>query len=188
MLRRRGATVALVLVAALAFGVSMSVIHGSTGGMRAAVGNLSAPWVLLAFVAGGILGKRGIVRGAAAGLLVTALALFSFYLANIYVLGLTGHGPFGDVRVALGSGAYYFRFGAFSGPAMGALGAVWRRGRSLSVALVAVSLLLFEPVAWLLYFHGQVPVDFAPVALVEAAVGVVAVCAVFLWGRRSLPA
>lgn len=153
----------------------MSAVHGSQGGLRATIGNLSAPWLLVAFCAGAILGRRGLWRGAVAGLFATVVALSAFYLTNIAVLGLYGHGPLGDVRFALGSGVYYVRLGLLSGPVMGALGALWRRRRVLFVLLGAASLLVLEPLAWLAYFHGAITASrgFVPVALSEAAFGVV---------------
>ena len=180
VLRRRGTAFSFVLAGALCFGAAMSVIHGSQGGVRATIGNLSAPWLLIAFGAGAALGKRGVWPGAGAGLLVTVLALCAFYVANIYVLGLTGHGLLGDLRFALASGAYYIRLGLLSGPVMGILGALSRRRRSMGIALAATGLLVFEPLAWLAYFHGHLSStsDFPAVAIAEMAVG--AVCSVGL--------
>ncbi|MGD0220168.1 MAG: DUF6518 family protein [Acidimicrobiales bacterium] len=191
MLHRRSATFSLVLAGALGFGAAMSVIHGSQGGVRAMIGNLSAPWLLIAFGAGAALGKRGVWRGAGAGLLVTVLALCAFYMANIYVLGLTGHGPLGDLRFALESGAYYIRLGLLTGPAMGVLGALSRRRRSMGIALAATGLLVFEPLAWFAYFHGHLSsttYDFPAVAIVEMAVGVVLSAGLVLSQRRSASA
>jgi hypothetical protein len=46
--RRR---VAIVGVSALAFGIGVSIVKGNAGGVRDAIGNTSAPWLLLPFVA-----------------------------------------------------------------------------------------------------------------------------------------
>ena len=190
VLRSRSAAFSLVLVGALGFGAAMSVIHGSQGGVRAMLGNLSAPWLLIAFGAGAALGKRGVWRGAGAGLLVTVLALCAFYVANIYVLGLTGHGLLGDLRFALASGADFIRLGLLTGPAMGALGALSRRRRSIGVALAAVGLLVLEPLAWFAYFHGHLSSasDFPAVAIAEMAVGAVLSAGVVVSQRRSASA
>jgi hypothetical protein len=168
----------------------MSVIRGSQGGVRAMLGNLSAPWLLIAFGAGAALGKRGVWRGAGAGLLVTVLALCAFYTANIYVLGLTGHGPLRDLRFALASGAYFIRLGLLTGPAMGVLGARWRRRRSMGIALAATGLLVFEPLAWFAYFHGHLSStwDFLSVAIAEMAVGAVLSARLVVSQRRSASA
>lgn len=191
VLHRRSAAFSLVLAGALGFGAAMSVIHGSQGGVRATIGNLSAPWLLVAFGAGAALGKRGVWRGAGAGLLVTVLALCAFYMANIYVLGLTGHGPLGDLRFALASGAYYIRLGLLTGPAMGVLGALSRRRRSMGITLAATGLLVFEPLAWFAYFHGHLSSttsDFPAVAIAEMAVGAVLSAGLVVSQRRSASA
>lgn len=190
MRHKQSAVVILVMVGALAFGALMSVIHGDNGGLRATIGNLSAPWLLIGFGAGALLGNRGLWRGAAAGLAVTVSALVAFYLTYIYVLGLTGHGAIGDLRLALGDSAYYIRFGLFTGPFMGAIGALWRRRRSLGLALAATSLLVFEPLAWFTYFHGHVTPqwDFPPVAIAEVAAGLCLSTLVVVRERQSVSA
>jgi hypothetical protein len=190
VVRGRSAAFSPVLAGALGFGAVMSVIHGSQGGVRAMIGDLSAPWLLIAFGAGAALGKRGVWRGAGAGLLVTVLALCAFYMANIYVLGLTGHGPLGDLRFALASGTYYIRLGLLPGPAMGVLGALSRRRRSMGIALAATGLLVFEPLAWFAYFHGHLSStwDFLAVAIAEMAVGAVLSAGLMVSQRRSASA
>lgn len=171
---------------AVAFGVVMAVVHGSQGGVRATIGNLSAPWLLVAFAAGASLGRRAEWRGALSGVLVTVLALSGFYVTNIWVLGITGHGLLGDLGAALASGAYYIRLGVLSGPVMGALGSLWRRRRSGKVGLVATGLLVCEPLAWVAYYHGLPATwGFLPVAIAESAVGLLLSVAVVAWLRRT---
>lgn len=185
MSRRHGVTLGLAIIVTLSFGIAMAVIHGSGGGIRATIGNLSAPWLLLAFVAGAALGGRRIALGAISGLLVTAIALCAFYIANIWVLGIFGHGALGDLWFALSTGAYYIRLGLFSGPVMGALGALCRQRRSLGLGLAATGLLIFEPIAWFAYQRGELPAGFVPVAAVEVSIGVLVSSVLVVWRRRS---
>lgn len=187
MYRRHGAALALTAVAALSFGAAMSEIHGSQGGLRATIGNLSAPWLLVSFGAGAALGGPRIWRGAAAGLLVTTVALCAFYVTNIWVLGIFGHGILGDLWFALSTGAYYIRLGLISGPVMGAVGALWRQRRSLGMGLAATGLLVFEPLAWFAYQHGALPPGFVAVTVAEVSVGVALSVALVAWRRRSVP-
>lgn len=166
----------------------MAEIHGSQGGLRAAIGNLSAPWLLVGFGAGAAFGGLVLWRGAVSGLLVTATALCAFYVTNIWVLGIFGHGAMGDLWLALSTGAYYIRLGLISGPVMGAVGALWRQRRPLSLGLASTGLLIFEPLAWFAYWHGALPADFAAVAVAEIGVGVILSAALIVWRRRSIPA
>lgn len=177
----------LTLAGGLAFGAAVAAVHGSHGGVRATIGGLSAPWLLVAFAAGAVLGSRGVARGALAGLLVTAVALSAFYVTNIWVLGIFGHGLLGDLSVALSTGAYYMRLGLVSGPVMGAAGALWRRRRSMGLGLAATGLLVLEPLAWLVYWHGHLPPawNLAPVAAAEIGVGLLASAALVAWQRRT---
>ena len=62
-----------LLAAALAFGVVMSVLKGTGGGVRLQAGNISAPWLAIAFVAGALYTQPG--RAAGAGLTATLAAL-----------------------------------------------------------------------------------------------------------------
>jgi hypothetical protein len=190
MFHRRGVAINLAVAGALAFGVAMAVMHGSQGGVRATIGNLSAPWLLVAFGAGAAFGSRGVWRGAASGLLVTASAFCAFYVTNIWVLGIFGHGAIGDFWFALSTGAFYIRLGLLSGPVMGALGALWRRRRSMGIGLAAAGLLVFEPLAWFAYHRGHLAPtwDFVPVAIAEIGFGFLFSAALVAWQRRSASA
>jgi hypothetical protein len=104
--------IALVLLAAAAFGVVMSVLKGSGGG---------------------VLADRP-VRGALVGLLASPAGLAGFYLANMVVLGLGAH-----PLLALGSGRRFFALALLSGPLLGALGGL--RSSRLAVLVAALLLL-----------------------------------------------
>jgi hypothetical protein len=89
MRSRAVARVFLIFLAAMAFGVAMSVLKGNDVGIRDDIGNLSAPWLLLPFFAGAAMRGRGLA-GAAVGLAATSAALMAFYVANAFVL-ISGH-------------------------------------------------------------------------------------------------
>ena len=52
-----------VAVAAVAFGALESVVKGSGSGVRDGIGNLSAPWVILPFLAAVAVARRRILVG-----------------------------------------------------------------------------------------------------------------------------
>jgi hypothetical protein len=102
--RSFAARLAAVLLAAFAFGVLAAWAKGqNTGGVaqisqaRNALGNLSTPWLLVAFFAGMQCPRLG--RGAVVGLAATLCALAGFYLLSTLVENLGGHGFIGDVRL-----------------------------------------------------------------------------------------
>ena len=70
-----------VLIGAAVFGVGISLIKGSGGGVRDVIGNASAPWLLLPFVAGAVAGERRLARAALIGLLASLVAVIGFYTA-----------------------------------------------------------------------------------------------------------
>ena len=176
--RSRGAhSVTIAALGALAFGVAMSVLKGNNGGdVRNAIGNLSAPWLLMPFIAGATAGARRIGRAAAVGALVSLSALAGFYVANSFVLHLGPHPWLVDLRLAFGS-LYFFKFALFSGPIFGALGGWWKQTGSAWLGVLVAALLVLEPFAWLAYTRAQSTVytSDAPVWAAEVVVGL-AVC------------
>jgi len=147
--------VSLVLTAAAVFGVALSVIKGNGDGVRDAVGNLSAPWLLLPFLAGALLGRRRAATAAVAGWATCMVALAAFYLANVWVLDLGPHSLLTDVRLTFSAGRRYLLLGFVAGPVMGTVGGAWRRTGSTMLAMGAASTLLLEPFAWLAYQAGS---------------------------------
>jgi hypothetical protein len=75
----------LIVLAATAFGVAMSVLKGNGAGIRDDIGNLSAPWLLLPFLAGAAMRGRGLA-GAAIGLAATCAGLMAFYVTDAFVV------------------------------------------------------------------------------------------------------
>src|SRR6476661_797641 len=71
---------AWVLLAAVAFGVLVAALKGQDAGVRDTLGNLSAPWVLVPFLAGARFTR--VRSGALAGAAATLAALLGFYVAE----------------------------------------------------------------------------------------------------------
>jgi hypothetical protein len=167
----------LVAVAACAilFGTAVSLIKGNASGVRDAIGNASAPWLLLPFVAGAATGRGALVKSALMGALASILALGAFYFANSFVLELGPHSWPYDLRLTLESGHLYLGLGLLSGPSFGALGGWWARSRSIPVGVGVAGLLVFEPLAWFAYgwrYPGAAGLSNYPLAwLGEVAVG-----------------
>lgn len=156
--------------------MALSVIKGNGAGAREAIGNTSAPWLLLAFFAGGLAGGRRAGQGAAVGLAATFTALAGFYVANVFVLDLGPHTSLYDLRATIEGGREYFVLAVLSGPTLGGLGALWQQRRSVLLGVSVTALLIFEPLAWLLYEHSS-PAHFTnhpAVWFVEVVIGVVA--------------
>src|SRR5262249_41495915 len=120
---RRVRRVLLLMICAVAFGASESIFKGNGAGLRDGIGNLSAPWVILPLLAGALGSRGNIALGAVVGLLTTLAALAGFYLANAFVLDLGPHSSVHDIGLTLSGGNLWFKAGAMSGPAMGAVGA-----------------------------------------------------------------
>jgi hypothetical protein len=139
---------ALALLGAVAFGVSMSILKGNGAGLRDDIGNLSAPWLLVPFFAAAAVPGRRWLAGASVGVAATCSALAAFDVANAFVLDLGPHGWLEDVRLTLA--AHWFLWGLVSGPVFGVIGAGWRRRRFSYGGIAVTALLVAEPVFWAL--------------------------------------
>ncbi len=127
----------VLLLAAVAFGVLIAVIKGQNTGVRDALGNTSAPWIVLPFIAGTCFSR---VRSAAlAGMAVTGMSLLGFYVAEAAVLDLGPHPWWVDLRLTAGSVNIYEKWGIFGGLLYGTLGWLWAY-RSKAAAAAAVGL------------------------------------------------
>lgn len=154
MRRSFAARLGAVLLAAFAFGVLAAWAKGQNIGvetydaqLRGAVGNLSTPWLLVAFFAG--MQSPRPRQGALVGLAATLVALIGFYLLSTLVENLGAHGFIGDLRLELTGNRAYFEGGVITGPIFGALGAWWRRRPTARTSLLAGSLLIAEPLVML---------------------------------------
>ena len=103
------------LLAAAAFGVLAGALKGNDSGVRGELGNLSAPWLLVAALPA--LRCRTALRGAAVGLLSTVVALVGFYAALTIVLAghLGGGGYFRELIVETEANRIYFLAGLVTG-------------------------------------------------------------------------
>jgi hypothetical protein len=142
---------AMIMLLAVIFGVAMAWLKGNGSGVRDAVGNMSALWLLLPFAAGAAAGARRVAAGAAAGLAATLAALVGFYLAESFVLDLGPHPWLTDLALTMGAIRRYAEAALLTGPAFGALGWWWQRRRSLAAAGLLAAAFVLEPLAWWLY-------------------------------------
>jgi hypothetical protein len=138
---------------AIAFGVVVAVVKGQDSGVRDALGNLSAPWVLVPFLAGSRF--RSVWLGAAVGVAVTLAAFFGFYVAEAAILDLGPHPWYVDLKLTVGWNVYE-SWGIVSGLVYGALGALWSSRRSVVAAAAVGVAFVAEPLIVLLLWRGGV--------------------------------
>jgi hypothetical protein len=133
----RARKVAALLLAGVAFGVLVAVIKGQDTGVRDALGNTSAPWIVLPFIAGTCFSR---IRAAAlAGLAVTLVSLLGFYIAEAAILDLGPHPWWVDLQLTAGTVSIYEKWGLVSGLLYGTFGWFWAY-RSKAAAAAAVGL------------------------------------------------
>jgi hypothetical protein len=141
--RARWLTTCLVLAAAVAFGAADQYIGSRYWLFATAVSGMSAPWLLLPFIAG--LCSSGPRRAAWLGFAATWLAIVAYVLMiDSPVEGV--HTSFRIIAVSAASQWPWFLGGIVSGPGYGLLGYWWRSRRSWLSAALAATPLLFEPV------------------------------------------
>jgi hypothetical protein len=184
---------ATVLLLAVGFGVVAGVVKGDATGIRAQIGNLSAPWLLVGLLPS--LRYRTLVRGLVVGLLSTLVALLGFYLTLTLVLAghLGGGGFLRELLVEVEANRIYFLAGIVTGPVFGAIGA-WLGRRHPGAVSAAVGALVAGEILAVAALQGR---QLAPPPLyfvwgvddwtayaVESALGVL-ILVVALWRRRS---
>jgi hypothetical protein len=150
-----------IILLAVAFGAGLAWLKGNGGGLRDAVGNVSALWLLLPFLAGAAVGSRRLAgaavgsrrlaAGAVAGLAATLAALVGFYFAESIVLDLGPHPWLTDLSLTMGTVRYYGERALLTGPVFGMLGFWWQQRRSVAPAGLLAAAFIFEPVAHWLY-------------------------------------
>lgn len=160
--------VVLALVLSAAFGAGDQYL-GSLSALPwgADVSLLSAPWLVLPFLAGATQRERR--RAALLGLACTYAALLGYFLltdspienAHYSLAGLRGF-LISDPSVIVG--------GLVSGPLFGWLGQQWRTRRVLTGALLTAGMLCLEPLARRVAVN---PIRFRDVWLAEVAAGIV---------------
>ena len=111
------------LLFAAAFGVAAGLFKANDAGLRGGIGNLSAPWLLVALFPA--LRCRSVMRGALMGFTSTLVALAGFYATLTAVLAgqLGGGGYLNELSVEVGANRIYFLGGIITGPVLGAIGA-----------------------------------------------------------------
>ncbi len=181
------------LLFAAAFGVAAGLLKGNDTGLRGGMGNLSAPWLLVALFPA--LHCRPVMRGALLGFASTLVALAGFYAALTAVLAgqLGGGGHLAELLVEVDANRIYFLGGIVTGPILGASGAWIGRYQPTSLWLVAGALVASEIlVVALVHGHQLFPApfyfswgvtDWTPY-IGESIVGVAVVLAA-LWRKRS---
>lgn len=143
--------VALLVATCVVFGIVMAWIKGDGPGLSDAVGNISALWLLVPFLAGAAASSRRLILGALYGLTATLAALTGFYFAESFVLDLGRHSWLTDLSLTMGTVVYYAERGLVTGPVFGALGLWWRQRHSAVAAILMAAVFVLEPLAWWLY-------------------------------------
>jgi hypothetical protein len=149
------------LLFAAAFGVAAGLVKANDAGLRGGIGNLSAPWLLVAFFPA--LHCRSLTRGALLGLASTLVALAGFYAALTMVLAgqLGGGGHLSELFVEVGANRIYVLGGIVTGPILGAIGAWIGRHQPDSLWLVVGALVAGEIlVVALAHGHRLLPAPF----------------------------
>ncbi len=159
-------------ISALAFGIAVSVVKGNNAGIRDAIGNVSAPWLLIGFLGGAIAGRRRVMVGALTGTVATLIALLGFYVTNSFILDLGPHPWLTELSLAVVGGKGWFLFSLVSGPIFGTLGVWWARTRSVIPVLIVGLLFVLEPGIQLARSGGNNMGNQLLIGLVEIALGV----------------
>ena len=133
-----------MLVAAAAFGVAAGLFTGDGATLRSGIGNLSAPWLLVALLPA--LRCRSAARGGLLGCATTVAALAGFYAAKTLVLAGQngGGGLLREFLVEAGANRLYFVIGIVTGSLFGAVGAWTGRRDPRHAGLLAGGLLAGE--------------------------------------------
>jgi hypothetical protein len=184
-------TLTWILLGAVAFGVLVAVVKGQGADARNALGNTSAPWAVVPFVAG--MRMRRVWHGALAGVAATLAAFAGFYVAEAAILDLGPHPWYVDLQLTAGTLNVYEKFGVLSGSAYGALGAWWvvRRhplaGVALGLAFVAEPLIVFA-LSRMGLWGRSLELDYPWMWMSEVALGVVLAAGMYARATASRPA
>jgi hypothetical protein len=144
----------LLLLGAIGFGVLVAVIKGQDAGVRSAVGNMSAPWIVVPFLAGTLYSRAR--QAALIGGATTLAAFFGFYTAEAAILDLGEHPWYVDLKLTLGSGQVYEVWGTPAGVVYGVLGWLWASRSSVAAAVAVGLAFVLEPLIVLALVRTQV--------------------------------
>lgn len=139
----RGRLLGLLVLGAIVFGALVAFIKGQDVGVRNALGNTSAPWVIVPFLAGTFYSRAW--QAALIGVATTLAAFFGFYLAEAAILDLGAHPWYVDLRLTLGSGHVYEVWGTPVGLLYGLLGWLWASRSSVAAAVAVGFAFVTEP-------------------------------------------
>ena len=177
--------VVLTLVLSAAFGAGDQYLGSLTGsghawafGWSSDVSLLSAPWVVLAFVAGAT--QRDARRAALLGLACTYAALVGYAVMTLSPVE-HAHLTVASLRGFVVSERLVLIGGIFTGPLFGWFGQQWRTCRAITGALVTAACLCLEPLARRVTID---PITHRDVWVAEVAIGL-ALAAVVLALRFS---
>ena len=175
-----GIAIALVLSAAFgAFDQYLGSGHIAGVGWATDVSLLSAPWILLPFVAGAT--QRDPKRAALLGLACTYSALLGY---GVMTLSPVEGADFtmASIRGFVYSERAVFIGGIFTGPLFGWFGQQWRSGKMLAGALLVAAALCFEPFARRFSLN---PIRYTRVTVVEVVAGLLLAAAVLVRYHRQ---
>lgn len=164
VLRRTSVRLALIVVGGFLYGFLTAHLPASTSGSRMWAANLSAPYLLLPFLAGALLPRRPTVA-AAGGALASAGAIAGFY--NLLMVGdvtalsvdapatttarqlvLDAYGRwFSTFLLGIPGGAPWLSIALVSGGVLGLVGFAWRTTRRWWIAAPVGAAFVLEPVA-----------------------------------------
>ena len=184
--------VVIALALAVMFGFTVALLKGQGVGLRYALGNLSGPWLLVAFWCGGLVRWRA--AGAVLGVAGTLLALAGFCVGLALISDYGTFSVITDVHLAFRANTRYSEAGLISGPLLGALGATSERSASHRT-LVTGLLLLAEPSAAVSVRHlhiltgvtGEWSAPRSTAYIVEGLSGAILIAAALLRRQRSAP-
>jgi hypothetical protein len=174
--------VAIALVLSAAFGAADQYLgsgHIDGVGWATDVSLLSAPWILLAFVAGAT--QRDPKRAALLGLACTYAALLGYGVMTLSPAE-GAHITMASVRAFVISERAVFVGGLLTGPLFGWFGQQWRGGKMLAGALLVAAALCFEPFARRFSLN---PIRYARVTVGEVAAGLLLAAVLLITYRRQ---
>lgn len=185
--------VVLALVLAAAFGAGDQYLGSLSAHPWAAdVSLLSAPWLLLAFVAGATQRTPG--RAVRLGLACTFAAIVGYFLMTDSPLE-NAHYSLAGARGFVISDPALFAGGLLTGPLFGWFGHRWRTQRALLGALVSAAALCLEPLVrrappGTIRLLGRdyfvtTPIGSHSVVVAEVAAGLVMAASVLAYRRRE---
>jgi hypothetical protein len=168
----------VLLLGSVAFGAIMAAIKGQDVGVRDALGNLSAPWIVIPFLAG--TRCTSVWRATLVGIVTTLASLLGFYVAEAAILDLGPHPWYIDLKLTAGSVNIYEKWGVFSGAVYGALGGLWATRRSVWAAAAVGLAFVVEPTITLVtsragLWGGGGLLDYAWMGVGEVVLGLTAI-------------